>query len=140
MNTISKALSQYYLDYVDYPLTNKSLSQTMEIDKVYALTTPNAYLTSIPQFPWKGRKGIYLDSNNPEKFEYYPQSNYILSKRNDYNPDTGIIYNQNGWYIISGGPVSINMSPSFKDWYSPTNGLFSWGCFYMDSEGKTNCR
>lgn len=136
MRTIAKALDLYCADYGDNPPTYMLLSRTVEIDELRLLTTPNAYLSKIPQQPWMGQKGIIFDSKNPAILEYYPQWNYTYSELNFYIKDLDLHTEPCVWHIASGGPISAGEG----HWYSPSNGLLSRGSFYMDMRGNTNCR
>lgn len=138
MNSIKNALNHYYADHSDYPSANDLLSHISKIDEIDPLITPYPYLSSFPQLPWLGKEGINI--HNPEKIEHQIQRNYRYSKEGVHLQNFNIPLDQIGWFISSGGPVSITWSGNPKYWYTPSNGLLSWGCFYMDSFGKTNSR
>jgi len=150
MRTIATAIEAYAVDYNRYPLDwlewgwveNQGGVLTLDFDSVLAqLTTPVAYLTSIPEDPfvlkWRGarfhptyidRRGFGGDAfrndpSDPAAFFYGPRSRYQ-------------------WALLSGGP---DMDLEFDDfggsslgsvlYYDATNGSKSRGDIYYYGPG-----
>lgn len=53
IQAISIAITLYRVDHTDYPRTQYNLMCCQEIQQIFALTTPIAYLSDVPvSFPW----------------------------------------------------------------------------------------
>lgn len=137
---IKNGLSAYYIDHGCYPATMNFLSMihSLEIHQATLLTTPFAYVAPVPVFPWYGKMGVEYSVSSQNKGEntvrYNRYANYILTI-----PTEKMVQNKSTflWSISSGGPVSVNhATPQRALWYSPTNGILSFGGFWSDSRGN----
>lgn len=145
MVQIAIALDSYYLEHSSYPPTFKgAFYRDITIEKVYNLTTPITFLTTIPKQPWLGKLTRLV--NKPDNSflpDYAPQSNYIVSTAcHAFYPNHLVSGILNGldkpcWVISCSGPNGGGVNRFPHTWFSPTNGIYSIGSFWMDSTGTS---
>lgn len=124
LQTLATALESYYVDNNDYPPdTNHGSGDWQSIYTWIPVTTPIAYLTSIPRDQYYGYSffsgefyGFYTYVHEPKGRQAGPNENSILFR----------------WYAYSFGPSRTNEIHK-ADWfpvtalYDPTNGVISYG-------------
>ncbi|GEM_PF-3749406 len=140
MNGIAFSLMAYFADSMGYPSTYvTAFTKEKEIDSISELTTPINYLGKIPISPWRGRRYTITRNLSGQLIEEeIKQSNYRVSTAHYYQDLLYGLYQSDHlsvWSITSGGPASPITGYHHKHWYSPTNGIFSIGGFWVDSNG-----
>lgn len=127
--SIRNGLLAYYGDYNDYPPKDWwRLSCGKPIDYYSLLTTPVAYISSLPHSPWEDRP-----LPGESAFDR-PWNNYHVDTCNILNPDNI----GPGWVILYRGPIEWRIGYLSSSWYSVTNGIISRGGFYLNSNGRGN--
>jgi len=138
LRTLHTGMESYYVDENSYPpeyLTGMTDEQSRHL-KIYAhLTTPIAYLSSIPVDPFKsGMRDGTSYVNNP----YYWYYNWLM--RYGHPIDLVNTYGWDPWFSGQSNAIMISIGPSFKTAasvsgvgfgvYDPSNGTVSPGYIY----------
>ncbi len=124
LKTLATGLEAYYVDSNDYPPdSNHGSGDWQSIYPWIPITTPIAYLTSIPRDLFYGYSfysaqeyGFYTYVHEPQGRLAPPEENNIFFR----------------WYAYSFGPARSNQVKK-ADWYpvtalyDPTNGVISYG-------------
>ena len=124
MRTIATALEAYAVDWDDYPVASPSLGSWHPFSaRLNSITTPIAYLTSIPNDSFEN------DVDDPiyDTFDYFSLSSHIYAGGNAANAPADLFGRH--WRISSCGPDWVH------EWayvnYDPTNGTVSRGDIIM---------
>lgn len=132
---IKNSLEMYRTDHRMYPWQHGIVNLRL-IDEVFELTTPVAYLEQIPQNPFLGKIAevevdpFFYPTGFTRHQNYYLGVRNFITDRKIFDEDT-----PPSWSISSGGPISFGTHRSATRWYSSTNGIRSFGGFWMDSTG-----
>ncbi|MCX7045448.1 MAG: prepilin-type N-terminal cleavage/methylation domain-containing protein [Candidatus Sumerlaeota bacterium] len=146
LRTLRLGLEAYYVDWNCYP----SDKVNVEINSWLQLTTPVAYLTSVPSDTFCEKK-YWLDRSQLEcarmkAFVYGADTDPATNWPNNIFDPVGIYY-----YIFSAGP-DIKMEPpahaaiaggpgACANWlYDPTNGTISYGDIMMTNRAFYNIK
>ena len=130
VRTITLGIESYYVDESAYPLEyyrwgNPGTEQG-RLAKVYVnLTTPVAYMTSIPQDPFE------TSSANPTYYIYYnwlERTGRQVNIVSDYHMDAPWFDRYISGCVISLGPSRFMPGSYGIMVYDPTNGTISNGC------------
>lgn len=114
MRTLMTSLESYGIDHNAYPAA-EGFFKPMPSDRFNALTTPIAYITSVPRDPFSRRTGnSYEDSirafDHQEPLDTYLY-NLATHQFGPGNIDTK--YNRMSWSLTSGGPDRIIEFPYY---------------------------
>jgi len=132
MRTFATAMESYYVDNNEY-LPTRNVVGVSRLQRYIPLTTPVAYLSSIPKDSFSDSTGDqqYYPYWGPEFWNDTFAGNYYA--RFTTTPD---LYNRvasgqtNMWMILSSGPdrdYEAAVAPYLFDVYDPTNGTISNG-------------
>lgn len=147
MATIATALEAYAVDYNRYPPADNSFSGPAE--RLNVVTTPIAYLTSVPTDSFVRKTGTYLgrdSAEDPSGARYlYTTANLTFAVGNS-DPHAPSRF---GWGLSSGGPdldlefpyypfaINFIASESYLNYiYDPTNGAVSRGEIFRRGGAK----
>ena len=130
MRSLATAIEAYRIDNNRYPPSSTPSNFYLGY---YILTSPIAYMTSLPPDPFQKPNNVYGQAYSwnriPDNYTG-DKANYLAGYNNNANP---FYHNQSmQWQLQSPGP---DRNPSFYDYsiYDPTNGtvsrgdLFRWG-------------
>lgn len=138
MRSISTAVEAYRVDCNSYPFA--PTRSTPLAERTFRLTTPIAYMTSLPEDPFRRLRGTYAGLGSPEDStggQYlYNTSNILIATG---NPDADVM-ESSGWSLTSGGPdleirypywpfanTFLSSQQHIQFIYDPTNGSVSPG-------------
>ncbi len=141
--SVATALETYFVDYSKYPRAYEAVNTAIEprIERFIPITTPVAYMTSIPQDVFSRdvsnlydekdvRVFIYTDRRSYEEFVNDPYGTPV--GQNLYSTLWGEQFTAGQWILRSRGPVGIaggvgiDITPAVSS-YDPTNGTVSAG-------------
>ena len=148
MRTLRVALEAYRLDNTQYP---RDIRGTGTWTTWYQLTTPIAYLTSVPHSPWRTWEYIHAGYNDPG-MPPYDYAQYEDLQDETWTPRlhaAGLLYtvvcsgpdedNDLGWDQVDYIVVYPARRPSALGYlYDPTNGSVSSGDIIMTNRGFPN--
>ena len=133
MGAISTALDMYYLDQNGFPTSN--YTERYPTRALRRLTTPSAYMASLPQDPFRG--GINVEDHNLISTSGPDYTYYMCDDTDAYDgpntsgkPTRAADYRMSfDWFMISPGPA-----PGDK-WifYDLSNGVASQGFIYRSN-------
>jgi len=155
LRSVTVAMECYFVDWNGYP-RHADFSQGVPIEVQYwwwsPLTTPVAYITSMPRDPFQGTGspyGLYVTYFGGGYYHYDPWYNTWGSYMSDtWGPWTGFVPEMRGrgfWYVIwSPGPdgdhdfgtqregsvrfpTTSDRGEAMRVFYDPTNGIVSSG-------------
>jgi hypothetical protein len=151
MSAVATALEEYTLDHGDYPpglapmyynqvgfpphfaawmLTIRLVDGTEWVGAGWYLTTPVAYLDSIPMDPWF-HLGNPLASIDVERLSYFYRRGWGEGWEMLPQITVSILYSdyqyKNPWYLQSPGPNTLAWDHDPRVFYDPTNGIVSQG-------------
>jgi len=149
MRTLRTALEAYRLDNESYPMDIFGVGTWTTW---YQLTTPIAYLTTVPASPFKYREYISARYNDPGMPPYdYAQFDHVLTYRGETTIRPVAVRCQavGIYYVVTcAGPDEDNDAPwsnidglgtqdavAYNALYDPTNGTVSNGDIMMTSRG-----
>lgn len=138
MRSLATAIEAYAADNSIYPWTDNTFAPLG--DRFRLLTTPIAYITSVPLDPFPRRRGTYLGEGSEKdptgRWYLYNTANNLVGFG---NPDSAS-ENRWGWSLTSGGPdceiefpyypfaeIFVISREHLKFIYDPTNGTVSGG-------------
>ena len=128
MGAIGMALEMYHLDNNKYPVSNYVESYPRRV--LRRLTTPNAYLGSIPLDPFRSEDMVQnMGGLSSAHLDY---SYYNCDETDQYagpNTQNGVYRTSFDWFLISPGPDKVT------NWlfYNLSNGVDSAGDIYRAS-------
>ncbi len=141
MISIRDALTAYHAVHSAFPVIEQNMYKGVEINRFAILTTPINYIGSIPELPWRGKETTFHFDDDFLPGRIVKDLNYQIMSFNyvpENFPFTLYNFSPPGWNLMSGGPVSPSVGWQPRYWYSPTNGLYSAGGFYLDSYGTSS--
>lgn len=139
MRTIKTGLETYGVDYNGYPFA-RSYFNPMPSERLVPLTTPIAYLTSIPSDPFERKGGHNYEDSLRAMNPLEPLNQYLYNLA--ITQPTGVNNRQNrmSWSLTSGGPDlhisypyyafaddSIKTGSHITYIYDASNGTISYG-------------
>jgi type II secretion system protein G len=161
MRTLATALESYTVDNTRHPIgmnegNENNLGLWLIVDRIQAyaqITTPIAYLTSIPPDPFYGKRGAFnyntqTRSTHEDAFQYQTNQGLPpLSKTS--NQWKGVTANGYTWQLFSQGPRMYGGAPWVftmlcyphtggvlpTNIYDPTNGTISQGYIVRTNKG-----
>ena len=154
LRTLATALESYHIEYKAYPTRQPGDSNASPIESWRQVTTPIAYITSVPEDPFYNQNLVdTLVLSHPtmpesgHKLYYYwnfqemiPWGWYGFSGLpEDVEKGEKMIDMNVQWITVSWGPDHVHVS-SGGGWisYDPTNGTLSDGNIYRLGPGNTN--
>ena len=146
MRTLRVALEAYRLDNEQYP---RDIFGVGTWTTWYQLTTPIAYITSVPHSPFRTWEYIHANYNDPGKPPYDYAQYDTPSASHDRFRGVGLYYcvvcsgpdedNDLGWDQVDYIVVYPERNPSSLGLlYDPTNGTVSSGDIIMTNQGFPN--
>ena len=138
MKTIANALEMYRLDYGTYFPGGTSRASQEEPHTLWPLTTPIAYLNTIPLDPFRQKDYYTHGASGPETSDWTEQIDYVSYSAEGILWTVGYLRPISDWMLVSIGPDHdtdvkfLEFGPNKEDAYTlmlymVSNGLHSSG-------------
>ena len=129
---LSTAVEMYRLDLGAYPPEDSNKQEVRNFTKLVRLTTPNAYMSSIPSDPFNQLSDSIVFNEPPIPYATYHYTS-INDSRNTPLPSWWGPYS---WNLMGYGPDRDPSAYQSLD-YDPTNGLVSLGNILLWGPGNS---
>jgi type II secretion system protein G len=129
---LSTALEMYYLDVGAYPPEDNNGQEQRNFSKLIRLTTPIAYMTTIPSDPFNQLSDSPLFPEPPKPYATY---HYTTSNDSRISPALSW-WGPYSWNLMGYGPDRDPSSFQGLD-YDATNGLVSLGNILLWGSGNS---
>ncbi len=133
MRAIKMALAQYQIDHNEYPPYSPGISGRMT--RLIRLTTPVAYMSSIPYDPFRPRD---LTTRDGDIYPYWPVETADDKRNKGQFSHMPRVRDAKGTFILLGAAPNGLYEPSTAEGalgihmeYDPSNGLVSIGDIYV---------
>ena len=130
-DAIAKGLEMYFMDNNSYPGDHDLDNWMNGEDGLFHITTPIAYLSSLPHDPFIVKKLASLVPQTGNAYAAQGRDDYEMGSGSDNSPP----YRVHAWSLISYGPDKLDTIGTHDPWpfgvniqrYDASNGLHSYG-------------